>query len=135
MSLITAAENAILDKLWGAQDFTPATSFDIALFTTAPDDAGAGGVEVSGGSYARVNIANNLTEWPAAAAGSKQNANQILFAEATALWGTVVALGFYAVGGTFAGTLMAVGTLDTPTLVNIGQQASFDAGDITLTAD
>lgn len=68
----------------------------LALFTTAPTaDDGTGGVEVSGGSYARV--ATN-GDW-AAASGTTPvtiaNNATISFPAATANWGTVVAFGIY----------------------------------------
>lgn len=42
----------------------------LALFTTAPNDAGTGGTEVSGGSYARVQVAGSATTNNTTAAGN-----------------------------------------------------------------
>jgi hypothetical protein len=76
----------------------------IALFTTAPtSDAGTGGTEVSGGSYARVSTTG--ANWNAATASSGSepsttpafisNNAAITFPTATASWGTIVAFGVY----------------------------------------
>lgn len=76
----------------------------VALFTTAPtSNAGTGGTEVSGGSYARKSTV--LADWntPAASSGTEpgttpgyiSNANTLSFPAATALWGVLVAWGIY----------------------------------------
>src|SRR5690349_18898367 len=87
-------ENKILDHMLGGPDYTRPATVYVALFTTAPSDAG-GGVEVTGGSYARVAVTNNATNFPGASGGAKQNANTITWPTATALWGTVVAVGIF----------------------------------------
>lgn len=83
-------EAAILDHRLG----TPYTADDplyIAAFTVAPTDAG-GGTEVAGGAYARVAVAlANLSR----SGSTISNDNIEEFPEATADWGTVVALGTY----------------------------------------
>jgi hypothetical protein len=78
-------ENAILDHVLGGPDYTRPGTLYIALYTVAPTDAG-GGTEVAGGSYARVAVTNNSTNFPAAAGGAKTNGTLIEFAEATANW-------------------------------------------------
>lgn len=65
---------------------SPGTSVYVAAYTTAPT-ASSAGTEVSGGSYARVQV----TAWDAASNGATANTNAITFATATASWGTVVA--------------------------------------------
>lgn len=86
MPTVRTYANTILDSLFGSG--SPATLF-IALFTAAPSADGTGGTEVTGGSYARAAITNNSTNFPAASAGSKSNANAVTYANATADWGTV----------------------------------------------
>jgi hypothetical protein len=63
----------------------------LALFTTAPDDAGVGGVEVSGGSYARVRVFQDGTTVPYwTAIGSLcQNVGAVTWPQATADWGEI----------------------------------------------
>lgn len=87
-------ENALLDHVLGGGDYTRPATVYAALFTVAPGEA-AGGTEVTGGSYARVAITNNATNFPAASGGSKSNGTAITFPQASANWGTVVALGVF----------------------------------------
>ena len=82
-----------LDWILGAFSYTVPTTLYLALYTTAPTSAG-GGVEVSGGSYARVAITNNSTNWPASSGGgpgTKANGAAFTFPTASAAWGTIVA--------------------------------------------
>lgn len=83
-------ENKVLDHVLGAVTYTPPATVYIAAYTVAPTDAG-GGTEVTGGSYARVAVTNNATNFPAASGGVKSNGTIINFPTATADWGTVVA--------------------------------------------
>lgn len=93
MSFTDARELNVLNAEYGATAFaTDATKY-AALFTTPPNDAGSGGVEVSGGSYARVAVTNNGTNFPSA--NPKVNATAVTFPAATADWGTVRAMGWY----------------------------------------
>ena len=87
----------ILNEHFGATAHAAASTYYFALFTTAPNDNGAGGVEVTGGSYARVSVTNNTTNFPAAAlsAGQVVNGTAITFPTATGAWGDVVAVGIY----------------------------------------
>lgn len=74
-----------------------------------PNDAGTGGVEVSGGGYARVSITNNTTNFPNASNGSKSNGTVITFPSATVAWGTVVGWGIW--DASTGGNLIAKGFL------------------------
>lgn len=65
--------NAILDSIWGSG--SPATYY-VALLVTSPDPDGTGAVEATYTDYARFAVTNNATEFPAAAAGAKSNANE-----------------------------------------------------------
>ncbi len=84
-------ENALLDHVLGGGDYTRPATVYVGLWTAALDDTSDGSTagEVSGGSYARVAVTNNATNWPAAASGAKSNGTAITFPQATADWGTV----------------------------------------------
>lgn len=123
-------ENELLDHIVGAASFTPPANLFFAAFTTDPTDAGTG-TEASGGSYARVSVTNNLTNFPAASAGSKSNANAITFPEATASWGTISHVGIY--DASTAGNLLWHGALTTSKAIGSGDTLSFAAGDLTFT--
>lgn len=128
MSKSVANANATLDALYGSG--TPATLY-YGLYTSAPAADGSGGSEVSGGSYARKAVTNNVTNFPAAAGGVKQNATAIDFVTATALWGTVEAAGvFSAVSG---GTPIQFGDLTTPRTIDSGDAFSIAIGAHTIT--
>ena len=65
----TAAQNATLDALLGdARAAGVPASFSLALFDGDPM---GDGVEISGGGYARVTVANTTAVWGAAANGEK----------------------------------------------------------------
>ena len=97
-------ENKILDHVLGQASFTQPTPY-LALYTTAPNDAG-GGTEVSGGSYARQAVA---ASFGAASGGSSANTADISFPQATALWGEIEAFGLLDASG--AGNLLYWGYL------------------------
>lgn len=125
-------ENEILDHVFGAAAYTAPATLYIALFTAAPTDAG-GGTEVSGGSYARVAVTNNATNFPAASGGAKANGTEITFVTATASWGTVVAFGIFDAAS--AGNLLAWADLTVTKTVNNGDTAKFAVSDLDITLD
>lgn len=97
--LSTYLANKLIDLIWRAQAFSwPSTTY-IRLVTTTPTNA-AGGVEVSGGSYARASIASSLSAWSgtqsagsttasSGTAGRISNNAEVAFPAPTANWGTV----------------------------------------------
>lgn len=125
-------ENAVLDHVFGGSDYVRPATVHVALYTTAPTDSG-GGIEVSGGSYARAPITNNASNWPAAATGLKSNGSIIPFPTATADWGTIVAFGIH--DDATAGELMYWGDVLPNKVVDNGQTASFPVGYIEVTED
>jgi hypothetical protein len=84
------AENAILDHLFGQATWGAVTPY-LGAYTAAPTDAG-GGTEVTGGSYARVDISSLMAS---ASGGAITNDTLISFPQATADWGTIVAVGVF----------------------------------------
>lgn len=100
-------EGKILDLFFGNIAYTPPATLYVALFTAQPTDAG-GGTEVAGGSYTRVAVANNSTNFPAATGTNptvKSNGTTVTFPTATAGWGTVTAWGLF--DASSAGNLVA----------------------------
>lgn len=125
-------ELELLDHVFGNAAYTAPGTLHIGLFTVAPSDTG-GGTEVTGGSYARVAVTNNSTNWPAASGGAKANGTAVTFPTATASWGTVVAFGIFDAGS--GGNLLAWATLTTNKTIGSGDTASFPIGDIDITLD
>lgn len=124
-------ENKILDLVVGGQAYSPPASLYFGLLTVAPTDAG-GGTEVTGGGYARVAVTNNLTNFPAASAGSKQNASPITWPGATAAWGTAVAVGIYDAAS--GGNLLFWTTISNK-LIDTNDIVSIPANNLTITED
>lgn len=128
-------ENKALDNVLGSPNtayVAPGTVYialSTATFSTA--STGTSMSEVTGGSYARVTVTNNTTNWPAASAGSKANGAVFTFPAATAAWGTVQS--FYIVDALSGGNILYGADLTTSRTINNGDTASFAVGAITLT--
>lgn len=122
--------NRILAHRYGAAAYVPPATVYVALFTAAPGVAG-GGTEVAGGSYARVAVTNDGTRWSAPAAGVVSNLLAVVFAQATALWGTVVAVGIFDAAA--AGNLLDFANLTTPRTIQNGDTFSFSIGQLQFT--
>lgn len=123
--------NRVLDTRYGgAASYTKPATVYIALFTSMPTVLGNDGTEVAGGSYARVAVTNNATNFPNAVGGSKTNANAITFPGATASWGAVVGVGIY--DAATSGNLQDFQALVTPKTVGNGDVFSLSAGQLTL---
>jgi len=125
-------ELKVLDHVLGGGDYTRPAKVYVALYTAAPTDAG-GGTEVSGGDYARVEVVNNATNFPAASEGAKSNGTKITFAEATASWGTVVAFGI--LDAAESGNLLLWAGLTANKTIDSGDTAEFAVGDLDYTED
>ena len=125
-------ELELLDHVVGNAAYTAPATLYVALYTVAPTDAG-GGIEVSGGSYARVAVTNNLTNWPAASGGAKSNGTEITFPEATASWGTVVA--FAILDAATAGNFLYWADLTTSKTIATSDTAKFAVGDLDILED
>ena len=134
-------ENKILDYLFRGTTtaFNPATIY-IALYTAAPSDSG-GGTEVTGGSYARIQVGPSDGTWTNTAGGVgavnsgtgglTDNVADITFTTASASWGVVthVAIMDAVTGGNFLfhGALTASKTVDN------GDTFKFNIGDLDIT--
>lgn len=134
MSASNTLEESIGNHLLRTGSWTKPTAIYVALFTTLPIDDGTGGVEVSGGSYARVLHGPSDATWdaPTDGSGSFRNATAVQFAAPTGDWGLIVGFGlFYASTG---GTMCTCGSLTAPYLVNNGDAApAFAAGTLSVT--
>lgn len=112
--------------------FTKPTALYIALFTAAPSDSG-GGTEVSGGSYARVNVAPLDANWsaPDSTGGLTDNVAAITFTTATGSWGTVTHLGIF--DASSGGNLLFHGALTASKTVGSGDTFSIAIGALDVT--
>lgn len=124
----------ILAKLNGATDFTPPATWYAALLTAAPSDAGGGTeVTIGSGSYARVAVTNNTTNFPAPASGPVTQATgaPIDWGSATGSWGTITHIAFY--DASTAGNLGVWGALSTSKTVASGDSFKVNTGNGTFT--
>lgn len=115
------------------QSFSPKVAYSIGAALTDVTTP----TEASGGSYARVQYAATLANWPAAsglAPASKKNANAITFPASTASWGANPFAAFGVWDAPTAGNLVWVGYLTTPQSVGAsGITPSFAANQLTAT--
>lgn len=138
-------ENKIIDWLFRGQAFTPPAGLHVGLFTTSPSDTG-GGVEVSGGAYARINLAPSMANWAgtqsagstvasSGVGGTTSNNAAVTFTPGpSAPWGSIVAFGIF--DAATGGNLLVWGALSTAKTVNSGDAApSFQAGALSFTLD
>jgi len=118
-------EDAILNHVLRNTAYTSPSSIYVGLFTTMPADDGTGGVEVSGGSYAR-----QLATFGAPSSGTVANVGAVTFPVATASWGLILGMGLFdLVSG---GNLLYYGLLATSKTVGIGDQIAFANGALTV---
>ena len=135
MSFSNYAAQALLNYMFGkTSNFDTQPTIYVALFTTTPGEDGTGGVEVSGGAYARV--ATAAGDWNAATSADPSvvsNANAVTFPTATGAWGTVISFGLY--DASSGGNYLGGGTLDTSKAPTADDVPSFAAGSLEVTLD
>lgn len=122
--------NAVLDKTFGAVNWTPPATLYIGLSTTAPANDGTNITEPTGNGYARVAVPNDTTNWPTASGRGKTNANAITFPAATGSWGTVTHFVIY--DAATAGNFYGWGQLNVPQAVTTGIAPSFATGSFVV---
>ena len=89
MSITYVSSNKVLDLAFGGTSFSPPSTYYFGLSTTSISIDGLGATEPSGGSYARVALANNKTNFGTASNGALTNLVAVTFPESTASWGTI----------------------------------------------
>lgn len=119
------------NEVVGATAYGAPATWYIGLFTASPGVGGSAANEVSGGSYNRVAVTNNTTNFPTTSTGSKTNATAITFPTSTASWGTVTYVGLCASGTPATNDVRAFGTI-TSTVIGSGVTPSFAIGALTV---
>lgn len=123
-------ENALLNHIFRNTAYTsPGTAVWVALYTTAQGDSDSG-TEVTGGSYARVQV-QGTGAWDAPSNGAIANTSDITFPTASASWGTVVSVGIK--DDSVSGELLYYGNLTSSKAVGNGDTFKFNAGDLDIT--
>lgn len=128
MGLADWGAGKVLDHSFGIAGWTIPANWYAAAYTTAPSDADAGGVEVTGNAYARVAVPTSGTYWTRSGR-LLTNALAITFPTATpATWGTVVAIGLR--DASSGGNLFALGLLIASRVVGASSALIIPAGDM-----
>ena len=125
--------NKVLN-LMGGGTLTFPTHLFLALFTTLPGADDTGGVEASGGSYARLQITPNTTNFPASTAGALANGAAFTMFTASAdvsSAANIVGWGLYDAAS--SGNLWYSGPVTVPAPVLSGQTPNVPVGDLTIT--
>jgi len=126
--------NKLLDLMFRNTAYSvPDTYIALTTATISDSDTGSTITEVSGGSYARkqVNVnGGSSPTWDLAAAGLVDNTHDIAFPEATASWGTVVAVAV--IDAAAAGNLLMYDNTLADQAVGSGDTVTFPAGDLDL---
>jgi hypothetical protein len=122
-------EDKILRHVFTNTAYTSPTTIFVALYTTAPTDAG-GGTEVStaGTGYTRRTATFTVSGTNPTLA---TNNAAIEFPTATANYGTVTAVGLF--DASTAGNLLAYANLTTARTVNTGDIFRINTGDLDVT--
>jgi hypothetical protein len=114
MAYSNALIQQLLDHAFNQATMTQLVTVYAALFTTAPDANGAGGTEVSGGSYARVAI--TASTGFDRTAQTLNNTAEITFPTSSASWGNCTHFGLYTASS--GGTFLGFSALTTPRDIN-----------------
>jgi hypothetical protein len=126
MSLSDTFETHTLKYLLTTDSVTRPTNWFVALCTTDPTDT-ALGTEVSGGAYARQSVAFTVVD------NNASNTSAIEFPEATADYGTVVAVMIMpaSTGGT-ASDMIVHAQLTSDKAISTGDIFRIPAGDLDI---
>ena len=121
------AENLLLNWLMTTGSATRPTQWFVALFSSAPNDAG-GGTEISGNGYSRQSVS-----WDTASGifGTTANSGVVSFTASGSGFGTVTHIGVF--DASSSGNLLWHGAMDTAKSVASGDVLKFAAGAIDLT--
>ncbi|MEY4718485.1 MAG: hypothetical protein RL563_1103 [Pseudomonadota bacterium] len=134
-ALTNYLENKLIDHIFQSTAYTGPSTLYIALFTAVTDGEAGTVTEVSGGSYARVAVTANASNWSDATGnnGTTANVNPIAFPAATADWGTATHFGIY--DASAAGNLLVYAALTASRTITNGSTASFGASTLTVQLD
>lgn len=137
-------ENKLLDFIFRGQGLILPPALYLGLFTTFTDETG-GGIEVTGGGYARASIPRSLEAWSGTqspgtvtesvgASGRTSNNAVIQFPEPTGGWG--VAVDFAVFDAQAGGNMLFYGRLAIPKSINNGDvPPSFMPSDLAYQID
>jgi hypothetical protein len=136
MSASDSLELALLDYAFGNIAFTPDATYHIGLSGADPGETGATNNEPSGGSYARVPVTNNSTNFPSG--NPKSNGTVITFPTPSANWLGGANLTYFTIWNhatlTTAANFKASGQLSVPQPAMTGNLVRFQVGQLQISA-
>lgn len=106
------------------------TAYYLGLSTTAPSADGSNVTEVSGGSYARVDLTGKLSEPVGGIVANNADSGAISFPQSTANWGNVTHFLIY--NAKTGGNLLMYGALDSARDIKSGTTLTINKGDLQL---
>ena len=115
--LTDLVNNKVLDCFFGGSAIDPPRVLHVGL-SLARAYKGGFVSEPSGGSYARVEVANDPTRFPPALAGTKSNATAITFPAPTAAWGPILSV--FVADAPTGGNVLAMA--DLPSARDVGAE-------------
>lgn len=119
-------EDALLKHVFTNTSYTSPSSLYVALYTTAPSDAG-GGTELTGDGYARKAVSFSVSGTTTLAT----NSAAVEFDAATGSWGTIVAVGVF--DASTSGNLLAWSDLATSKTISTGDILRIPSGELDIT--
>lgn len=136
-------ENKLIDHVFRGTAYSAPATLYVSLHTASCSDSSTG-TEVSGGSYARVSVTSNGTNWAntqasgtgtsSGSSGTTSNSGAITFPAPTGNWGTVTHFGIF--DASTSGNQILCQALTASKTVNNGDAApSFAAGALTIQLD
>jgi hypothetical protein len=120
----------LLNQVFNAAAYTFVSSVDLGLYTTGGITAGGAGTEVSGTSYARLQVTANTTNFATTSTNSINNSTTLSFTAAGGSWTVANTLAIFEHGNSnllFYGDLAAAKTLSS------GDVFQFTATNLTIT--
>jgi hypothetical protein len=135
VSLSNYAESALINHLLGKTAFSMPATVYVALFTADPGEAGSLSNEVPAAhGYARSAITSNMSS---SAGGSvSSNTASIVFGPNTSSdWGTITHVALIDSPTLGDGNILVSGELSVPRLIQVGDKAEFEIGDLDLAFD
>ena len=125
-------ESELINHIFRSGSFAKPAALYVALFTAAPDpETGAGGTEVSGGGYARVQVGPSDSAWDApASGGDTANSAEVIFPTPSADLGLATHSAIF--DAPTGGNMIYSRALVEPRSLSTGTAVRFPAGTITI---
>lgn len=118
----------------GTATATPPDPLYVSLHTAAPGESPDGSTEVSATNYNRQDVTAG-TGWNTPNENDFANANEITWQEAGELWGDVSHVGLWDDTAANGGNCLAAFALDSTKTIDSGDQAKFNAGNLSFSLD